>query len=71
MLVEELQICNKSNCSYKELSVLTGYHPKSLVRINSMIKKEKYKILEEERGIYGKNRNSCIRFRWGFGLSRF
>lgn len=42
-------LCNKSNCSYKELSVLTGYHPKSLVRINSMIKKEKYKILEEER----------------------
>lgn len=42
-------LCNKSNYTYNELAILTGYHPKSLARIYSMIKKGKYNIIEDER----------------------
>lgn len=40
---------NKSSYTYDELAVLTGYHPKSLARINSMLKKNKYNIFENEK----------------------
>jgi len=33
---------NKSNLTYNELSKITGYHPKSLIRINSLIIQKKY-----------------------------
>lgn len=46
-LIEILK--NKSNSTYNELASLTGYHPKSLVRINSMIKKNEYSKKEKER----------------------
>lgn len=37
-------LCNKSNYTYDELSNITGYHPKSLVRIKSMIDSGRYMV---------------------------
>ena len=42
-------LTNKSNFTYNELSILTGYHPKSLTRIHSMIKKGKYNINKNKK----------------------
>lgn len=36
-------LINKNNLTYEELSKITGYHPKSLIRINSEIKKGAFK----------------------------
>lgn len=36
-------LINKDNLTYEELSKITGYHPKSLIRINSEIKKGTFK----------------------------
>lgn len=47
-LIEILK--SKSNYTYNELANLTVYHPKSLARINSMIKKGKYNVIEKEKG---------------------
>ena len=46
----DLFLKSKSNYTYNELANLTGYHPKSLARINSMIKKGKYNVIEKENG---------------------
>lgn len=40
---ELIELLKNKACSYQELSKLTGYHPKSLIRINSMIKNGTYK----------------------------
>lgn len=42
-------LSNKTSYTYNELAELTGYHPKSLIRISSMIKKERYNLKERER----------------------
>ena len=39
---------NKKNYTYKELAKLTGYHPKSLIRLNSKLEQNNY-ILEEKK----------------------
>ena len=46
-------LTNKSNFTYNELSILTGYHPKSLTRIHSMIKKGKYNINKNKKEDFG------------------
>lgn len=43
-LIELLK--NKENTTYKELAELTGYHPKSLIRLNSKLKRNNY-VIEE------------------------
>lgn len=44
-LIELLK--SKGSKTYKELSDITGYHPKSLVRINSLLKNNDYKVAYE------------------------
>lgn len=48
---EELIIIlkNKNNITYKELSIMTGYHEKSLIRINSLLKKNNYKSIKKKK----------------------
>lgn len=41
---------NKGEYTYKELSKLTGYHPKSLIRLNSKLEQNNY-ILEEKKEV--------------------
>lgn len=42
-------LCNKHDYTYDELASMTGYHPKSLVRINSMIKNGTYSTRKDEK----------------------
>lgn len=42
-------LLKNKNCSYKELSLITGYHPKSLIRINKAIKENKYNIIKLDK----------------------
>ncbi|MCM1052552.1 MAG: hypothetical protein NC483_01055 [Ruminococcus sp.] len=46
-LIELLK--NKGNYTYKELASLTGYHPKSLIRINSNFKKNNYTLKNNDK----------------------
>lgn len=45
---------NKENYTYKEIAKLTGYHPKSLIRLNSNLKKNNY-IVEKDNKLYLQN----------------
>lgn len=38
---------SKDNRTYRELSIITGYHPKSLVRINTLLQKNNYKVVND------------------------
>lgn len=51
---------NDSNLSYKKLSTITGYHPKSLIRINRLINEGKYKILKRQYKPYNKLSDNMI-----------
>ena len=40
---------NKNNKTYKDLAIETGYHEKSLIRINAMLKKNEYTLVNKKR----------------------
>ena len=40
-----------NNYTYNDLSKLTGYHPKSIIRINSNLKKGNYNIKNEKSSL--------------------
>lgn len=64
-LIELLK--NKGNYTYKDLALLTGYHPKSLIRLNSKLKQRNY-ILEKNNKLSHKKKivNDYLKSKYKF-----
>ena len=58
---ELVKLLKNKHCSYQELSIITGYHPKSLIRINFMIKNGSYKISSKNSMIINDFLNSTYK----------
>ncbi len=48
-LIELLK--NKNNLSYTELAKISGYHPKSLIRLNKILKQNNYEVIDNKLDI--------------------
>lgn len=48
-----IELLKNKNRTYRELAIITGYHEKSLIRLNSLIKNNDFKIDEKARDCYG------------------
>lgn len=42
---------NKNNLSYNELASISGYHPKSLIRLNKILKQNNYEVIDNKLDI--------------------
>ncbi len=75
---ELIEILNKKdNSTYDELALLTGYHPKSLARISSMIKRNRYDLIDNKRSELNRSiiadylDSSCKTYKEFYSLNSF
>jgi len=73
-----IEILNKkANSTYHELALLTGYHPKSLARISSMIKRNRYDLIDNKRSELNRSiiadylDSSCKTYKEFYSLNSF
>lgn len=72
-LIELLK--NKNNLNYNELASISGYHPKSLIRLNKILKQNNYEVIDNKLDIkkniindYLKNNYKSYKEFYKFGL---